>query len=113
MKVAKAVCFTVVTLAIFSLWVAFALLVVNPYLYPYIPGYRVGKPCGWEFVALAISLGVAYLWTRHWANPKHTTENGVTYISINYGFVLFLLGYIITAIIIFLWQYMKYSAGLA
>lgn len=111
MNLERAICFTVVTLVIFSLWVAFALLAVNPYLHPYVPGYQVGSPCGWEFVALAISLGVSYLWTRRWPTPKRTSENGVVHISISYSFVLFMLGYMIVTIVIFLWKYMEFSAG--
>ncbi len=112
MKIGKIISFTVVTLVIFSIWVAFALLVINPYLHSYIPGYQVGKPCGWEFVALAISLGIAFLWTRRWPNPRRSTENGATYITISYRFVLFLLCYMVAAILIFLWQYMEFSAGI-
>ena len=111
MQSGKLINFIVVTLLIFSIWVAFALLVINPYLHPYIPGYRVGNPCGWEFVALGISLGIAYFWTRGWSSPKRTNEHGITYVSINYSLVLFLLAYMVLAAIIFLWQYVEFSAG--
>ncbi|MEM8498050.1 MAG: hypothetical protein AAF542_08500 [Pseudomonadota bacterium] len=111
MKYGRHIVFLVVTLLLFSLWVAFALLAVNPYLHPYIPGYKVGDPCGWEIVALAVSALTAHFWSRHWAPPKRTTENGISYVSINYRFVLFLLIYMAIAISIFLWEYAKFSAG--
>ena len=110
MNTANVVSFVTVSLIIFSLWVAFALLVINPYLHSYVPGYEVGKPCGWEFVALGVSGALAYFWTRNWPRPKHTAENGVHCITISYKFVLFLLLYMIAAISIFLWEYSKFSA---
>lgn len=103
--------FFIVTLLIFSIWIAFALLVVNPYLHPYIPGYQVGKPCGWEFVALGISASIAFLWTRNWVSLSIQNENGVRYINISLTFVVFLLAYMTLAIGIFIWQYTIFSAG--
>ncbi len=111
MNTRKVISFATVTVVVFSVWVAFALLVVNPYLHPYIPGYRVGKPCGWELVALVISLVISYLWTRRWPDPRRTTENGVTHIAVSYRFVIFVLCYMVVAILIFLWEYAQFSAG--
>ena len=112
MRMAKIINFLVVTVLVFSLWVAFALLAVNPYLHPYIPGYRVGRPCGWEFVALGFSFGAAWLWTRNWNEPRRSVDNGVVYITISYRFALFLLAYLALAMLIFLWKYAEFSAGI-
>lgn len=111
MTVGKLTNFVVVTTMVFSLWVAFALLVVNPYLHPYVPGYQVGRPCGWEFIAGAASAAIAWLWTRNWTDPVRITEDGISYIKVSYSFVVFLLCYLVAAAIIFVWQYAKFSAG--
>lgn len=111
MNISKLISLLVVTLIVFSLWVAFALLLINPYLHPYIPGYRVGKPCGWEFVALAISAVVACLWTRRWPDPKPVIEDGVTSVRVSYRFVVFMLFYLAGAVLVFSWRYMQFSAG--
>ena len=103
--------FLITTVLVFSLWVAFALLAINPYLHPYIPGYEVGKPCGWEFVALAISALIAFRWTRDWVTLAPRVENGVRYSSVATSLVIFLMFYMIVAIIIFAWQYAIFSAG--
>ena len=111
MTAEKIVQFVVVALLVFSVWVAFALLVVNPYLHPYVPGYQVGRPCGWEFVALFASVGITHFWTRRWPVPKLSERSGRTTISLSYSFVLFLLLYLAAAVVIFLWQYTLFSAS--
>lgn len=101
----------VVTILIFSVWVAFALVVINPYLHPYVPGYEVGKPCGWEFVALAISVLVAFYWTRRWKPPPSVIKNGIKYASISKSLLNFLWVYLVFAIVIFIFEYAKFSAS--
>ena len=107
----RVVQFIVVATLVFSIWVAFALLLINPYLHPYIPGYQVGRPCGWEFVALFASIGITYFWTRRWPGPKFLDPDGTRTIGINYGFALFLLLYLSMAVAIFVWKYSEFSAG--
>ncbi|NNC99619.1 MAG: hypothetical protein HKN85_05510 [Gammaproteobacteria bacterium] len=109
--IAKTVQFVVVATLVFSVWVAFALLVVNPYLHPYVPGYQVGRPCGWEFVALAVSLFTSYYWTKNWEGPISTHHSGKLYIGLNSGLVIFLILYLVAAVAVFVWQYAEYSAG--
>ena len=111
MDTGRIVQFTVVALLVFSVWVAFALLVVNPYLHPYVPGYQVGRPCGWEFVALFASLGITHFWTSRWSSPTVSTRDGITNISLNFSFVVFLLLYLVAAVAIFVWQYTLFSAS--
>lgn len=96
---------SVVTLLVFSVWVAFALLVVNPWLHPWVPGYQVGRPCGWEYVALAASIGIAWIWTRRWPAPRSSCEQGVDCLLLPLGFIRFLLVYLLVAVLVFLWQY--------
>ncbi|MDE2113097.1 MAG: hypothetical protein KGJ79_18335 [Alphaproteobacteria bacterium] len=47
-----------VGIAFFAVWVAFEVLVVNPYgLWRYMPFYRIGGPCAWDgAAALVISI---------------------------------------------------------
>ena len=111
MDTGRIVQFTVVALLVFSVWVAFALLVVNPYLHPYVPGYQVGRPCGWEFVALFASLGITHFWTRGWSSPTVGNRDGITNISLNFSFAVFLLLYLVAAVAIFVWQYTLFSAS--
>jgi hypothetical protein len=108
----KSVQFAIIVLLIFSVWVAFALLAVNPYLHPYVPGYQVGKPCGWEFVALFASVGIAYFWTRNWSPPTiEKSEAGSSKIILEKNLLVFLLVYLGAAVAIFLWQYSIFSAS--
>ena len=111
MTTEKFVQFIVVALLVFSIWVAFALLVVNPYLHPYVPGYKVGRPCGWEFIALFASFGITHFWTRSWPVPMLSDRGGVKTISLNYSFVRFLLLYLATGVAIFLWKYAIFSGS--
>ena len=103
--------FIVVALLVFSVWVAFALLVVNPYLHPYVPGYQVGRPCGWEFVAFFASVCITHFWTRRWPAPKLSDRDGMTTVSLNYNLVRFLLSYLAAAVAIFMWKYSQFSAS--
>lgn len=109
MRAPKVVLFIVLMSMIFSIWVAFALLVINPHLHPYIPGYKVGSPCGWEIVALILSIGTAYLIMRKWPAPEVTTIKGVRHILLNSKFIFFSLFYMAVGIIIFLWQYYLFT----
>jgi len=101
--------FIAVTLLIFSLWVAFALLVVNPYLHPYVPGYQVGRPCGWEFVALFVSGAVSLIWTRNWPVPE-SGQNSRS-ITVSASLIKFLIFYGVLAASIFVWQYSQWSVN--
>lgn len=108
----KSLQFLVVTVLVFSIWVAFALLVINPYLHPYVPGYQIGKPCGWEFVALFASVGIAYFGTRNWPQPRiQELSDMPKSIILSYNFIVFLLVYLVAAVVIFLWRYSVFSAS--
>ncbi|MCH8004866.1 MAG: hypothetical protein IH888_01390 [Planctomycetes bacterium] len=109
----KATLWLALSLMIFSLWVAFALLVVNPYLHPYVPGYQVGRPCGWEFVAAGISGGLGWLFVRRWPAPAlNRTDQGKT-VALSFGFVVFCIAYGLVALGIFAWRYYIFSNGFA
>ncbi len=112
MKATNVICFALVTLLIFSVWVAFALLIINPYLYQYIPGYRVGSPCGWELVALAASLFSSYRLRSTWEKPCCEMTGGRVTLCLSDTFTYFVLTYIVSGILIFLWQYSKFSSGI-
>ena len=105
----KTIQFIAVTLLVFSLWVAFALLAINPYLHPYVPGYQVGRPCGWEFVALFFSMGIAAFWIRKWPVPRMSPDSST--IALRTSLVVFLIFYSVLAIAIFVWQYSVWSAN--
>lgn len=111
MKVSGTICFVMLATLIFSVWVVFALLVINPYLYQYIPGYKVGNPCGWELVALAASIYTAYKIRSMWAQPCCMASNGTVTLRLSTSFTVFLLAYLAVGILIFLWQYSIFSAS--
>ena len=102
------ICFLILTVLVFSIWVAFALIVINPYLHPLIPGYQVGQPCGWELVALLASMFTAYRWRKRWQQPCCAIENNITTIRVSNRFLYFSLMYFSGALAIFVWQYLLF-----
>lgn len=51
---------TSVGISLFMVWDLFGTHVINVWLHPYLPGYRVGGPCIWDLgMALLIGLFLA------------------------------------------------------
>ena len=109
--VVNSFCFLLLTILVFSVWVAFALLVINPYLHPFVPGYQVGNPCGWELVALFASLFTAYRWRKSWQQPCCKFEKNTTVLCVSNRFTYFALLYVSGALVIFLWQYLLFAVN--
>ena len=100
---------SVLTLLIFSLWAFFALLVINPYLVNHIPGYRIGRICIWEFVALLFAGAIAYALTKKLGIPKIERNHDTNNITLNSNYAKLFLIYFLIVLVIAIWQFWLFS----
>lgn len=99
----------VLTLTLFSIWAAFALLVVNNLFYEDLPGYQIGRICIWEFVAIVISAAVAWYLIRCWGNIDIQKIEGRNAMVLNPKFGLYFIIYFLLAVVVAIWQFWIFS----
>ena len=99
----------VLTLLLFLLWAAFALLVINPYSQSYLPGYTIGRLCIWELVFLVVAVFLSRLMIKSWGYPEFTTKKDQKLISMNSKYGSFFLAYFILGIVVAVWQFWVFS----
>ena len=99
----------VLSLLFFSVWAAFALLVVNPIYNANLPGYKIGRICIWEYIAFAIAVLVSVMLSKQWGYPEILQIEKQSRFLINVKYVYFLLGYFVLAISIAIWQFWLFS----
>jgi hypothetical protein len=101
----------VLSIFLFSLWAAFALLIINPYLSDNLPGYTVGRLCIWEAIAGIIAFGFARIVITRWGFPETKESNGKKLIVFNIKYIWFFLIYLFIALGIGIWKFMEFSSG--
>ncbi len=113
MRTYQIIFYLILTLTLFSLWAAFALLVVNPYLIDDLPGYEMGQICIWEGVALVVAGLLAWSMTRKWGNIRiGRYENEVRLmVHPNYGWYFGI--YFSVVLFIAIWQFWSWSLNLS
>ena len=99
----------ILSLTLFSLWAAFALLFVNGQYHDTLPGYTIGRLCIWELVALIIAIAVAKWLTQRWGGISLVEDDGQRWLRISPNFGWYFLGYFSLAIIIAAWQFWRFS----
>ena len=109
MSLLKIIHLTVISICLFSLWAAFALLIVNPIFNADLPGYRLGRICIWEYVAMSIAILCSFAIVRLWGYPEIVKIGNHKRISFNIHYVYFYLSYFIVAIAIAIWQFWIFS----
>lgn len=99
----------VLTLTLFSLWAGFALLVVNKLFYKDLPGYRIGRLCIWEFIALLIAAFIAGFMIRRWGTIELKEIHGQKRLSLHPNYGIYFIIYFLIAIITAIWQFWLFS----
>ena len=99
----------VITILLFLIWAEFALFVVNPILNADLPGYKIGRICIWEYIALTASLLGSFAITKFWGYPevREIGKRKNLMLNIHYGY--FFLGYVLLAVAFILWQFWTFS----
>lgn len=90
----------VLSLFLFSLWAAFALLIINPFYKESLPGYTLGRICPWEGLALLIAIGISSFLVKKWGLPQRISSPEGQKIALHPGYFFFLLGYLLLALIV-------------
>ena len=74
-------------ISFFSLWAAFALLIINPLFYEDLPGYTIGRICVWEYVAMGVAVLIAKMLISKWGNIEFQEigRKKVIILNANYG----------------------------
>lgn len=90
----------VLSLFLFSLWAAFALLIINPFYRGSLPGYTLGRICPWEGLALLVAIGISRFLVKKWGPPQRTSSSKGHKIALHPGYFYFLLGYLLLAVIV-------------
>ena len=103
--------FTVITLLLFSIWAAFALLVINPLFHEDLPGYKIGRICIWELAALIVAAIVARIMIKHWGSIQKHKVGTKSVLTIDPRYATFFLIYFIFSCVIAIWQFWKFSQG--
>ena len=108
-RLANILFFAVLTILSFSLWAAFALLVVNPYLQDELPGYRIGRICIWEFIALGVAVLISLSLIKKWGWPLIDSSARGKYLSVNINYIYLFLGYFMLGLVFGIWQFWLFS----
>ncbi len=111
MKKIEIVFFIILTVLLFLLWAGFAILVINPYMSHYFPGYTEGQLCIWELVALIVASIVAHLLIKSWGYPTFTIIENREQLVMDKRYVYFLIAYFIIGVIIVIWQFLLFSSN--
>ena len=99
----------ILTITLFSYWAAFALLIINRYFHQDIPGYRIGRLCIWEAVAMIIAAIIAKWMVRRWGNIRCEIIDGHRRLTLDHRFGIYFLVYFLVAIAIGVWQFWLFS----
>ena len=99
----------VLTVMVFSIYVVFALLIINPFYSDDLAGYQVGRICIWDFLAFLISAIIAFSIIRKWGygGIEMVDDEVRLVMSPKYGYFFFV--YLLLAIIIASWQFYLFS----
>jgi len=108
-KIIKLIFHGVVSTTLFSLWAAFALLVVNKLYHKNLPGYTIGRICIWEFVAIVIAVALGHFMINRWGSLESIEVNGQRRLVMSPQFGIYFLLYLLLAIIIGIWQFWIFS----
>lgn len=100
---------TVISICLFSLWAAFALLIVNPIFNADLPGYQIGRICIWEYIAMTIAIFCSFAIARFWGYPEIVRTRDSKKMTINIKYCYFYLSYFMLAIAIGIWQFWIFS----
>ena len=99
----------VFAITLFSYWAGFALLIVNKLFYKDLPGYKIGRICIWEFVALIIAIIITKTLINRWGNVETKSIENKKYLIINPKFGLYFGIYFMIAVIVGIWQFCLFS----
>lgn len=99
----------IIIITIFSLWAAFALLVVNRLFYQDLPGYTIGRICIWELVAILIAFLISQQMIKKWGNIRLEKVEDQLKLTLSPNYGLYLLIYFLFAIGIGVWQFWLFS----
>ena len=99
----------VLTLLLFILWAAFALLVINPYFHSDLAGYTIGQLCIWELIFLILAAILARMIIKSWGYPEFATKDDQRLISMNSKYGSFFLAYFILGMVVAVWQFWVFS----
>lgn len=109
MSFLKFVHLLVISTCLFSLWAGFALLIVNPIFNADLPGYKIGRICIWEYVAMSIAILCSIAIARLWGFPEIIKDGNLKKITFNINYAYFYLIYLILAIAVGIWQFWIFS----
>jgi len=109
MKIARILFQFVLTTLIFSLWAAFALLIVNPLYKSDLPGYTIGRICIWEYIAIVIAIILSQIMIKKWGAIDIQKTNGKHKLTMDYKYGYFFLIYFFIALFIAIWQFWLFS----
>jgi len=111
MKIGKIIFPTFLTISIFSFWAAFALLVVNKLFHNDLPGYTIGEICVWEYIALVVAGGIAYLMIKNWGNIQTQPISGKKQLVLHKNYGIYFSLYFGIAVMLAIWQFWLFSRG--
>jgi hypothetical protein len=101
--------YLILTVTLFSLWAAFALLIVNPYLAADLPGYTLGQICIWEGVALVAAGLLAWSMIRKWGTIQTARFENERRLVIHPNYGRYFVIYFLLAASIAVWQFWIFS----
>ena len=101
--------YLVLVLTLFSIWAGFALLVVNKSFYQHLPGYRIGRLCVWELVALIVAGLTAFLMIRRWGTLRILETGQRKFLAMHPNYGVWFLVYVVIGICIAVWQFWIFS----
>jgi hypothetical protein len=99
----------ILSLILFSLWVVFALLIINKFYYETLPGYGIGKLCIWDLGSLIVALIIAYFIIKKWGSIEIDVQNGQKRIILNQRYFWLFSIYFLIIIGIGIWQFVVFS----
>jgi hypothetical protein len=97
------------TITLFSVWVGFALLVVNRFFYTNLQGYKIGRICIWEFIALVLAVSIARIMIRKWGNIQYQVIDNHMKLTMDPKYGIYFAIYFLIALCIGLWQFWVFS----
>lgn len=99
----------IISVLLFTIWAAFALLIINKNTPSQLPEYIMGSICIWDYGAMILSIFCSFVISKYWGYPKLIPIDQKLSLGFPLYYGYFFLGYFIFSISIAIWQFWLFS----
>jgi len=99
----------IISIMLFSIWAAFALLIINPIYNADLPEYVIGRICIWEYSAMLIAIVISFIITKYWGYPQVGMLESQRKITLNFNYIYFFGAHFLFGFLISIWQFWIFS----